>query len=393
MRLVAFLILSFVLSSLAVLPAATNEVTLRRIPGAGIQPEAARDGRGNIHLLYFTGEPAGGDLYYIRSADEGATFTRPIRVNSDAASAIAAGSIRGGQLALGAEGRPQVAWNGSGKAGASGPKDPITRASGVQMFYTRLNDSGTAFEPQRGLMQHTVNLDGGGSITADAAGNVYVAWHGNDVGTSARTEADRAVWIARSSDGGRTFGSETRVWNEATGACGCCALQLFAAPDGLLLLYRSASAGGTQRDIYFLGSSDQGRSFSGTRLHPWRINACPMTSMSLAAAGGRTFGAWETEASVFFGTLDVREHRSINVVEAPAEQAPAKHPRIAVNSKGQALLVWTEGTGHAHGGSLAWQLFEPDGKPTRVAGHAPGIPALSFASAVPRRDGGFVVFY
>ena len=76
-----------------------------------------------------------------------------------------------------------------------------------------------------------------------------------------------------------------------------------------------------------------------------------------------------------------------------ATEAKQKHPRLAVNPKGQALLVWTEGTGHAHGGSLAWQLFEADGKPTRIAGHAPAIPALSFAAAVPRRDGGFVVFY
>ena len=39
MPLVAFLNLSFVLLSLVVLPAATNEVTLRRVPGGGIQPE------------------------------------------------------------------------------------------------------------------------------------------------------------------------------------------------------------------------------------------------------------------------------------------------------------------------------------------------------------------
>jgi hypothetical protein len=393
MSLLRPLILSLALPLLGVLPATTSEVSLRRVPLGGIQPEAARDTSGNIHLLYFTGAPAGGDLYYVRSADDGATFSKPIRVNTDAGSAIASGSIRGGQLALGVDGRPHVAWNGSGKAGASGPSDPVTKRSGVQMFYTRLNDAGTAFEPQRGLMQHTGNLDGGGSVAADAAGNVYVAWHGNDIRISGRSEGDRAVWIARSSNGGKTFAPETRAWNEPTGACGCCALQLFAAPDALLLLYRSASAGGTQRDIFFLGSTDQGRSFTGTRIHPWRINACPMTSMSLAAAGARTLGAWETEASVFFGTLDVREHRALNVVEAPSQQSPAKHPRIAVNSRGQGLLVWTEGTGHAHGGSFAWQLFEADGKPTRIAGHRPGIPALSFAAVVPRRDGGFVVFY
>jgi hypothetical protein len=261
------------------------------------------------------------------------------------------------------------------------------------MFYTRLNDAGTAFEPQRGLMQHTVNLDGGGTVAADAAGNVYVAWHANDMRNTGRAETDRAVWIARSTDGGKTFATETRAWNEATGACGCCALELLSTPDALLMLYRSASAGGTQRDIYFIGSTDHGHSFAGTRIHPWRINACPMTSMSLAVANGSIFGAWETEASVFFGKLDARQHRAVDVVDAPVERSPAKHPRIAVNPKGQALLVWTEGTGHAHGGSFAWQLFESNGSPARIAGRAPGIPALSFAAAVPRRNGTFLVFY
>ena len=42
------------------------------------------------------------------------------------------------------------------------------------MLYTRLNDQGTAFEPQRNLMLRTFGLDGGGTVAADAAGNVYV---------------------------------------------------------------------------------------------------------------------------------------------------------------------------------------------------------------------------
>jgi hypothetical protein len=393
MPTVRILLLAVAVACIGTPPAPPNDVAVVRVPNGGIQPQAERDRAGNIHLLYFAGEPSAGDLYYVRSSDDGTTFSKPLRVNSEAGSAIASGSVRGGRLALGINGRPHVAWNGSGKTGPAGPQDPVTKRSGTQMFYTRLDEAGTAFEPQRGLMQHTVNLDGGGTVAADGTGNVYVAWHANDMRNTGRTEADRAVWIARSSDGGKTFATETRAWNEPTGACGCCTLELLASSDALLMLYRSASAGGTQRDIYFIGSTDHGHSFAGTRIHPWRINACPMTSMSLAAANGSIFGAWETEASVFFGKLDAREHRALGVVEAPVERSPAKHPRIAVNPKGQALLVWTEGTGYARGGSFAWELFDADGRPTRVAGHAPGIPALSFAAAVSRRDGGFVVFY
>lgn len=49
------------------------------------------------------------------------------------------------------------------------------------MLYTRLNDAGDGFEPQRNVIQKRPGLDGGGSIAADAEGNVYVAWHAPNV--------------------------------------------------------------------------------------------------------------------------------------------------------------------------------------------------------------------
>src|SRR5919108_5367 len=69
-------------------------VTAIRVPAHGLQPEAIEDDRGVLHMLYFAGEPAGGNLYYIRSTDFGATFSKPVRVNSQTGSAIATGTIR-----------------------------------------------------------------------------------------------------------------------------------------------------------------------------------------------------------------------------------------------------------------------------------------------------------
>jgi hypothetical protein len=104
-----------------------REVDLVRVPDRGIQPEAVVDDRGVTHVLYFRGEPAAGDLFYVRSTDAGGTFSTPIRVNSQPGSAIATGTIRGGQMAIGREGRTHVAWNGSD---AAVPKGLINPASG-----------------------------------------------------------------------------------------------------------------------------------------------------------------------------------------------------------------------------------------------------------------------
>jgi len=60
-------------------------VTLARVPNGGIQPEAAMDAAGALHLIYFSGDPHAGDVYYVRSTDFGETFSKPIRVNSNPA--------------------------------------------------------------------------------------------------------------------------------------------------------------------------------------------------------------------------------------------------------------------------------------------------------------------
>jgi hypothetical protein len=236
---------------------AAAKVTVVETPGGGIQPQAVVDPRGALHLIYFRGDAGAGDLYYIRRDAGAGRFSDPIRVNSEPGSAIAVGTVRGGQIALGRAGRVHVAWNGSGRTKAS---------SG--MFYARLNEAGTAFEEQRDLMEGTTGLDGGGSVAADSAGNVYVAWHALKAGD--RGEGNRRVWVVRSADDGQTFSKEAPAWAEPTGACGCCGLRAFADSTGsVYLLYRSATAR-VNRDMYLLVSKDHGASFQGALLHKWK---------------------------------------------------------------------------------------------------------------------------
>src|SRR5437899_3264248 len=83
-----------------------------KTPNGGIQPQAAVDARGTIHLIYFKGDAGGGDLFYQRRAAGQSAWSAPIRVNSQPATAVATGTIRGGQLALGKAGRPHVVWFG-----------------------------------------------------------------------------------------------------------------------------------------------------------------------------------------------------------------------------------------------------------------------------------------
>src|SRR5262245_27643279 len=245
---------------------AAKPPTILRTPDRGIQPQAIVDSKGVLHLIYFKGDPANGDIFYVRREPGQERFSSPIQVNSQAGSAIAMGTIRGAQLAMGKDGRVHVAWNGSGKA------TPQSYNKTSPMLYSRLDDSGKAFEPQRNLMQQTFILDGGGSVAADDAGNVYVVWHALKVGTPAG-EGNRQVWVSQSTDEGKTFGKETLANKQATGVCGCCGLKGFADSKGAMhTLYRSAT-GGSNRDIYMLTSKDKGKSFQNALVQRWNINS------------------------------------------------------------------------------------------------------------------------
>ncbi len=382
----------------------TPAIAILRVPNSGIQPQAVMDNDGVLHLLYFAGDPKAGDLYYVTSSNNGAAWSAPLRVNSVPRSAIALGTIRGGQMAIDGKGRAHVAWNGAtsgqGAAQPQGPLNPESGQRGAPMLYSRMNESRTAFEPERNLMTRTFGLDGGGTVAADSAGNVYVAWHGKTPGAPAG-EAGRQVWVAESHDGGANFAPEQPAWNQPSGACGCCGMAMFADSRGAVrALFRSATEG-VHRDIYLLTSFDHGRTFDGRKLHTWNINACPMSSMSLAegagAAAGKIAGAWETGGQVYFENLTGSNSPPAGAPGAPPVSAPGegknrKHPRLAIAANGQMLMVWTEGTGWQRGGSLAWQLYDPAGKPIGETATRPGIPAWSFA-AVAAGPRGFVIVY
>jgi hypothetical protein len=376
-------------SPLAIL--ADSPVALVRVPNKGIQPEAVVDAEGVVHLLYFSGEPRAGDLFYVRSPDFARTFSPPIRANSQPGSAIGTGTIRGGQLALGRNGRVHVTWNGSDAATPKGVANPANGQPTAPFLYARSNPGGTRFEPQRNLTTRGYFIDGGGSVAADGDGNVYTAWHAAPV-DGQPGEDHRMVWMARSSDDGAMFGREEPVSRDNTGACGCCGMRALATDNMLFLMYRAATAM-THRDVHLLQSADRGRTFRGSRVHQWEINTCPMTSMSFATTANATFGAWETAGQVYFGRVDARAAGIPASIAAPGAGGSRKHPRLAVNRRGETLLVWTEGTAWARGGSFAWQVFDASGRPTEVNGTAAGIPVWSFATPIARPDGGFTILY
>ena len=377
----------FCVLSICSLHAESEMVNLLRTPSGGIQPQAAVDTNGVVHLIYYKGDSSGGDIFYARQSPGEESFSHTVKVNAQPGSAMAVGTIRGAQLALGKSGRVHVVWNG-GK-GAAQPT--IGGKQITPLLYTRLNDEGTAFEPERNLITWAGGLDGGSSVAADPAGNVYVTWHGHPPGNTNR-EAGRAVFVARSRDEGKTFLRETRAISKPTGACACCGMRALADSAGAVyILYRAADQD-VNRDEILLVSRQPETPFEIANVHKWNLTTCPMSSASLTEGKGGVVAGWETAGQVFYAAINPKTMQVSKPVCPPTGVA-RKHPLAVANENGDTLLVWTEGTGWARGGAVAWQIFTKEGRPTSEKGRAEGVPVWSLATAVARPGGNFTVIY
>jgi hypothetical protein len=375
------------LASLAVASIAPNGLTARsvpvplmRTPNGGIQPQVAADEAGTVHLLYFKGDPAHGDLFYARLPDGAATFTPSLRVNSDPGSVIATGSVRGGQIALGRGGFVHVAWN---------PSRPIERDGVKQtpMWYARLHPGARAFEPQRAIGSHTRHLDGGGSVAADAEGKVHVVWH---AAGSLDGETNRRIYVATSSDDGARFSKEA-PFRDAAGLCGCCQLETLVDRRGQLnVLYRGAGDA-VHRDAMWLRVV-RGRAAAPIRLQGWELPACPMTTFAMTHRGGDIVAAWETQQQIYAAVLTPDSLR-VSHTSSMSGTAVRKHPSVAVNAAGDTLYAWTEGTAWARGGTVAWELRDRAGARLASASGVGEVPVWSLVSTVARKDGSFLLIH
>ncbi|HEX5413500.1 MAG TPA: sialidase family protein [Terriglobia bacterium] len=360
------------------------QVKILRTPGGGIQPQNALDSSGVLHMIYFTGDASAGDIEYVRRAPGARAFSKPIRVNSQPGSALAVGTVRGPQIAVSPDGHVDVVWFGSSKATPKGPD------GSTPLLYSRLNSAGTAFSPQRNLVQYAKGLDGGLSVAAGEKDEVYVVWHA--MGTTPG-EAHRRVYLARSVDGGQTFARELPVSPAPLGACGCCGMRAFVDRSGALFILYRAAAEDIHRNMTLLVSTDRGRTFRTREVSTWQLNACPMSTAYLGEGAHYVLAAWEKAGEVYFDTINPETFQISSSFAAPGQSNDRKHPAVVANSRGQVLLAWTEGTGWKKGGSVAWQIFDNSGQPLGAMGHAAGVPAWGLPSVYTAPDGNFTIIY
>ena len=347
-------------------------VRVESIPESGLQPEVAVAKDGTVHLVYLTGEPKAAEVRYTYRKP-GEAWHPSQMVNSPKSTAIALGTIRGPQLAVGGMGTVHVIWNGTGAAAS--PRSPL--------WYARKSPEDKTFGQQQDLLGDATALDGGASITANESNGVFVVWHGNEAGGPSE-EKQRLVLIRSSDDDGIGFGKAEAANRADPGVCACCSLRAMAGPEGIPNIFFRSAETMEHRAMTLLSLS--GGTWKSREIEPWKIAACPMSSAALAFTSNRLLGAWETAGQIRMGWLS---DPALPPVTVAAEKA--KHPSIAINGKGSILVSWLQGSGWNRGGSVFWQEFDGELRPTGKAAHAGAVPAWGRVTAYSEPKGDFVV--
>ena len=197
------------------------------------------------------------------------------------------------------------------------------------------------------------------------------------------------IRVARSTDGGRSFSASVVVDRDA---CPCCRTSLARAPDGTLFVAWRKIFAGDVRDVVVARSTDGGLTFGApVRVHDdgWVYPGCPHAGPSVAVdSAGVLHVVWYTGATDRAG-LYLAASRDGGVTFGPPQAlnrgvAPVSHARLAPSGAG-VVVAWEDRT--KPGGRVALSRCGPDGV-LRFAGllagegRSPSIAAAGGAPAV-----------
>jgi len=315
-----------------------------RLPGADTANVSLAARGEQVVVAWAARAPSATDVYAAWSADGGATFGPPARVNDVPGAARVSGE-QAPRVVLGKE--ASVVWV-SRKEGAS-----LVRVASAR-------PGGTGFAPARTVAGEGVpGLRGWPSAAVDGTGALHVAWldtrgdapgggGGEHAGHAAeghhamRQDLFAATWRA---GGG---GDEVRV---ATGVCFCCKTAVATGADGSVYLAWRHVYAPNLRDMAVARSRDGGRTFGPpvrVSQDGWAIDACPEDGPALAVdARGIVHIAWPTMTASGTKGIFYSDSADGGATFAPRLRVDdgsgtAAHPQIAAGGVGVAV-AWDQG--------------------------------------------------
>ncbi|HET6974872.1 MAG TPA: sialidase family protein [Pyrinomonadaceae bacterium] len=279
------------------------------------EPAIVSAGDGTFYVAWVNHDAKQADVMLARFNNTGEIQGSAIRVNRQPGTATA---WRGDQpsLAVAPNGGVHVLWTTRVDAGDK---------HGTDVYLSSSTDRGQSF-----ATEVKVNDDkapgphGMHSLAVAADGRIYAAWLDernvhtpmpSTKGEGHHMESNRDVFVAYSTDGGRSFSANKKV---ASDACPCCKTALTVSPDGTLYAGWRQVLPGSFRHIAVAGSNDGGNNFSAPVIvsdDHWVLQGCPVSgpSLSVDRATGNLKVVWYaagegSAAGVYFAESKDKGH-------------------------------------------------------------------------------------
>lgn len=261
-----------VCAALATFTAAAQEAV--SLAPQGKQPRVAVGNSGLIAIVYGQGN----EIFCRTSKDGGVSYAEPTRV----------GEVE--RLMLGMRRGPQVA-----AAGSSLVVTAIGREHGNLVSWRSADGGRTWVGPTSVNDRASSAREGLHGLAAGAGGSVHVVWL--DL-----RDGQTKVLGARSLDQGRTWEPNRLVYASPEGTvCECCQPTVAANDHGeVAVMWRNSLAGA--RDMFLARSNDGGRTFGEPQklgTGSWPLRACPMDGGGVAVAAGSVATVWRREEVVY----------------------------------------------------------------------------------------------
>lgn len=313
---------------------------------------AIQEMEGKARLISFT------------SSDGGDSFSDPVPVSLSGAWVFGNGES-GPALALGSRGLC-AAWH-QARTGGGGTEVVVS-----------WSDTGEQWSKPVRLADQAGIWHGYVSLASAPDGSVYATWlDGRDKPTDSMD-----VYLARSTDGGKSFGKNVRVARRASIAC---RPAIAVTADGAIHIAWRGVDESNQRDVYLATSRDSGTTFSeptSLASDGWKVADSPRSGPTLAASeeglhiswysegkGGKDAGIrWTTSADC------ARTFAPITLVSQGIFDT--NHPTLSVNAAGRVHLTF-QGRPNGGNGWLPLRAYVAEVtswvSATRGAQAAPGI--------------------
>ena len=271
--------------------------------GSGQMPMMAKDGKGNMHIVYGTGD----SIMYSFSLNGGKTFSSPVLISL--LPQLAASHTRGPQIAATTEGIVVTACNSLGN------------------IFSYAKDQ-TAKWGQTAKVNDVDNVAKENLMALAAYGkNVFAVW------LDLRNKHNE-IFGAKSIDGGKTWSKNILVYTSPDSTvCECCKPSVAVKGSDVYVMFRNWLNG--NRDMYLISSSDGGDTFGQAQKlgnESWALNGCPMDGGGLVInKNGNPETIW-------------RRHNKIYACEPgkPEREIGEGKSCVIESVNGKDVYAWTE---------------------------------------------------